>query len=154
MSQEAATKHTLVARALAAAERAHPALDRRRQWLGDAAARAEQCIAAARAWLADGDAAQPRAVEAAGAAKTAVLEAWSQWNEGSGVAKDLVSLTRAIHAVEAAMLAAEAAAWTPARATRGWEHDAAEMRARIAAGPAVEVIEAERCAQLDLGASA
>ena len=65
--------------------------------------------------------------------------------------KDLVALKRAVHAAEAAMLAARAAAWTPAAPTPGWDGDAAEARARASAGPVWEATEAERCAAMAQG---
>ncbi len=143
-------KRTLVERALAAAERARPALAQRQASLSEVATAADRAVATARAWLAGGDAAIAEAATAATAASAVIGAAWLRWDETTGIARDLVPLKRAIHAAEAAMLAAEAAAWTPSRGRAGSEHDPAELRARSVLGPAIEVAEAERCAHAAL----
>ena len=142
-------KRALVERAVAAAVKARPILTLRATALPTLVAPTDAALAAAQQWLVDGDVA--RAAQASASAAPAIEKAWLSWDESAGVTKDLVALKRAVHAAEAAMLAARAAAWTPATATQGWEHDAAEARARAAAGPVWEATEAERCAAMAQG---
>ena len=142
-------KRALVERAVAAAVKARPILTLRATALPTLVAPTDAALAAAQQWLVDGDVA--RAAAAAASAAPLIEKAWLSWDESSGVTKDLVALKRAVHAAEAAMLAARAAAWTPAAASHGWDHDAAEARARASAGPVWEATEAERCAAMAQG---
>lgn len=139
-------KRRLVERAVTAAVRARPVLDRRAAILAELVPLTDAAIAAARTWLADGDP-QP-SLDAYAAAAPAIARAWLQWDEQVNLTRDLIAHKRAVHAAEAAALAARAAAWSPFDQASADGDDAAD---RAADGPTREVFEAERCAALALG---
>jgi len=142
-------KRALVERAVAAAVKARPILTLRATALPTLVAPTDAALAAAQQWLVDGDVA--RAAQASATAAPAIEKAWLSWDESAGVTKDLVALKRAVHAVEAVMLAVRAAVWTLVAPTSGWDGDAAEARARVSAGSVWEATEAERCAAMAQG---
>jgi hypothetical protein len=139
-------KRRLVERAVTAAVRARPVLDKRAAALAELVPLTDGAIAAARTWLASGDP-QP-SLDACAAVAPAIERAWRRWDDHASLTRDLIALKRAVHAAEAAALAARAAAWSP------FDHairDDAAAEDRAADGPVREVFEAERCAALALG---
>ena len=145
------SKRALVERAVAAAARVRPILEARATALAPVLAPTDAALASARQWLVDGDPSTP--ARACADAVPVIERAWLSWDESAGVTKDLVALKRALHAAEASLLAARAAAWTQAEAERAWTEGAAETRARATIGPFWEADEAERCAELAQGLS-
>ena len=142
------SKRALVERAVAAAVSVRPILESRATALPTVVAPTDAALAAARQWLLDGDPASP--ARACADAVPVIERAWLSWDELASVTKDLVALKRALHAAEAAVLAARAAAWTPAEAERAASGDG-QARARATNGPFWEAAEAERCAALAQG---
>lgn len=143
------SKRALVERAVAAAASVRPILEKRATALTAVVAPSDAALASARQWLIDGDPA-PAAKASADAAKV-IERAWLTWDEQAAVTKDLVALKRALHAAEASLLAARAAAWTPDEPGHVGDDDALEARAQDAIGPSWAASQAERCAELAQG---